>query len=204
MLEYWEWVRENKPELVPPLWYIELVLGGDPNGRPVNTSEHKDCVGPVEVDVSRHNHVYFRSPTIDPSAPPAPLPHCLRITGAMTTPIASLSVAASAAVLQKIRNGKVVITWGPSPLQMLDLLDVLTRPGYAAKRWPKVVGADRWARCWGHEALNSMPHGNRTLYELGRLGILRYATVGNAKLYMLEERCDTLHRFGELFGFTVG
>src|ERR1035437_2862384 len=86
-------MRETTPGTVLPAWYVELVLGGDPNGRPVGKV---DAIRPDQVYTDAEKSFDKRieygrlaqtllglradSPAITPSASPAPLPHCLRNT----------------------------------------------------------------------------------------------------------------------------
>ena len=191
VLDYWQWVREEKPWLPLPDWYVRYVLQGEyiPAPRPSPPT-------PQPVTVAD-------KPRPDP-APVRAVPHCLRTTGAMTTPIANLTLATKAGSRRVVGiNGRVVQQWIPSQVEMLDLLDVLTRSSFAARRWPSVSGAGRWARRWGHEALNSEPRGDDTLRELGNTGILLSRSKGSMKRYILEDRGAALQRFGELYGFTL-
>ena len=188
-LEYWEWMRQEKPWVPLPDWYVRYVLQG----------EYIPTPAPVSAPVAEP----LREPVVDATAT-RPLPHRLRTTGATTTPIADLVTATKTRSRKVIGSkGRIVGEWMPSQVQMLDLLDVLTRPGFAAKRWPSVSGAGRWARRWGHEVLNSEPHGDDSLRELADAGILRSSSRGSMKRYLLDERDAALYRFGELFGFTV-
>jgi hypothetical protein len=152
----------------------------------------------------------YRAPSI--VAPPRPvveagrpLPHCLRTTGALTTPITSPSVAFSAST-RKVMGSDGYTTASEyvcSPMQLLDLLDVLTRPDFAASRWPDVKAAGRWARRWGHEALNSEPRGDAALKDLASRKILCPTYQGSMKKYVLDERNIALARFYDDFQFTV-
>ena len=189
LLEHWERMRQEKPWVPLPDWYVRYVLHGEHPLTPPPTS------APAPEQLAEPNVG---------ATPARPRPHRLNTTAAMTTPITDLPTATKIGSRRVVGSkGRIVLHWVPSQLQMLDLLDVLTRPSFAATSWPSVSGAGRWARRWGHEALNSEPHGDDTLRELADAGILRWSSRGSMKRYLLDERAAALRRFGELFGFTV-
>jgi hypothetical protein len=179
-------MRQEKPWVPLPEWYVRYVLNGEYIPAPASV--------PIAEPADQ--------PAMETATPR--LPRRLPTTGATTTPIANLAAATKTGSRKVIGSkGRVVAEWVPSQVQMLDLLDVLTRPGVAAKRWPSVSGAGRWARRWGHEALGSEPHGDDTLRELANVGVLRSSSRGSMTRYLLDERAAALYRFGALYGFTV-
>lgn len=198
VLKYWAWMREAKPGVTPPDWYVRYVL---------NAAEHPIVVPPAPpATIKSASDKQVRDSRSALGVPEAHLPHRLPTTRVMTTPVPNIRLASRTGIRHMDGpDGRSGDVWQPSQLQLLDLLDLLTRPGFAARRWPQVKGAGRWARRWGHSVLGSEPKGDETLRELGRTGILHMTAQGSARRYLIEERdrAGALYRFGQHFGFTV-
>ena len=196
---FWDQIRVEHPEKPVPEWYYRLVIC---EGVPVAELTAAEEWFDKRIEYARLANDLGDLRADRPA--PAPATYELRITRARTTPIPNLSLA-TATSTRRVRSyhDRYRTEWVPSHVQMLDLLDSLTRPDFAARRWPKVSGAGRWARRWGHEALNSEPRGDNTLRELADNGILRAERQGSMRRYLLNEREACLARFRELFGFTV-